>query len=254
MRKSRFVTLATVAIFGAGASPLAPAAMPVIDVANLIQTTQTALQAVKTEVYQNTNVAYQYKMMANQLLQATGLNAGAVQAQAAAIQADADKLTSYRQANESLYGSLGDAGSYLQRVQSLIVQSGKTPAQWFSDQQTLVANGDTSAKQLYSLGSDIMESNRRLAQRRQQIHDTLHLSPTAEATAQSTNQLLDVIASQNTQLLQLMSAKAQADASSSQQGVSQKQEALAAQQSLEAARESQRQQLGAVLSTSSTSK
>uniref|UniRef100_A0A375HEV4 TrbJ-like protein n=1 Tax=Cupriavidus taiwanensis TaxID=164546 RepID=A0A375HEV4_9BURK len=48
--------------------------LPVIDVANLMQTTRTALQSLKTEIYENTNIAYQYRMMANQLLQATGMD------------------------------------------------------------------------------------------------------------------------------------------------------------------------------------
>ncbi|MFP3480224.1 type VI secretion protein, partial [Burkholderia sp. SIMBA_057] len=62
-------------------SNAAYAQLTVIDPTNLIQNTITALKAIKTEVYQDSNIAYQYQMMANQLLQATNLDPAAMKAQ-----------------------------------------------------------------------------------------------------------------------------------------------------------------------------
>ncbi len=51
-----------------------------------------------------------------------------------------------------------------------------------------------------------------LAKRRQEIQDQLNMSPTMEATAQLTTHMLDIVASQNGDLLQMMASKQQTDA------------------------------------------
>lgn len=226
------------------ASPLAHASgWPVFDAANFLKNTMTAAQALKTEVYENTNITYQYKMMLNQLLQATGLDNAAMQLQASAIKADITKHEQYGQTLESLYGGLSDNASFLGRVQSLVVQSGKSPDQWFLDQRTLLSNGDKTAQRLFSMGTDIAKSNQTLAKRRQKIQSDMEMSPTAEATAQATNHMLDVIASQNGDLLQLMSAKTQSDAVKDQKDLAAATESAAAAEELQKARDAQRTKL-----------
>jgi type IV secretion system protein TrbJ len=186
--------------------------MPVFDASNFIQNTMTAAAAVKGEVYQDSNLVYQYQMMLNQLKQATNLNPAAMLAQFNSISSDITSLSKYTDALKDLYGGLQSNAEYATKVQSLITQSGKTPDQWFADQNTLLQSNDKTAKQLFQQGNDVMSHVSTLAQRRQQIQDQLNMSPTMEATAQLTTHMLDIISSQNSDLLSLMAAKQRSDA------------------------------------------
>jgi hypothetical protein len=188
------------------------ATLPVFDPTNFIQNTLTAIGAVKGEVYQDTNLMYQYQMMLNQLKQATNLNPAAMAAQANSITNDISTLGKYTDTLKSLYGGLQSNAEYATKVQSLIAQSGKTPSQWFADQNTLINNNDKTAKQLFQMGNDVISHVSTLSKRRQEIQDQLNMSPTAEATAQLTTHLLDVVASQNNDMLQMMASKQQSDA------------------------------------------
>ncbi|MDR5852566.1 MULTISPECIES: type VI secretion protein [unclassified Caballeronia] len=190
----------------------ANANMPVFDASNFIQNTMTAAAAVKGEVYQDSNLVYQYQMMLNQLKQATNLNPAAMLAQFNSISSDITSLSKYTDALKDLYGGLQSNAEYATKVQSLITQSGKTPDQWFADQNTLLQSNDKTAKQLFQQGNDVMSHVSTLAQRRQQIQDQLNMSPTMEATAQLTTHMLDIISSQNSDLLSLMAAKQRSDA------------------------------------------
>ncbi|MCC8397309.1 type VI secretion protein [Paraburkholderia sp. MMS20-SJTR3] len=205
-------TATATAVLTLGFAEHSHATLPVIDPTNLIQNTMTAIGAVKGEVYQDTNLIYQYQMMLNQLKQATNLNPAAMLAQANSITTDISNLTKYTDTLKSLYGGLQSNAEYATKVQALITQSGKTPAQWFSDQSTLISNNDKTAKQLFQMGNDVTSHVSTLAKRRQEIQDQLNMSPTAEATAQLTTHLLDIVASQNSDMLQMMAAKQQSDA------------------------------------------
>ncbi|MBB1631146.1 conjugal transfer protein TrbJ [Cupriavidus sp. UME77] len=224
---------------GSASMPAFASGWPVFDAANFLKNTLTAAQALKTEVYENTNIAYQYKMMLNQLLQATGLDPAALTAQANAIKDDITKHEQYGQALQSLYGGVSENADFLARVQSLVVQSGKTPEQWFQDQRTLIGNGDKAAKQLFSIASKIAGNNQSLAKRRAKIQEDMTLSPTAQATAEATNHMLDVLASQNSDVLQLMSAKAQTDATKDQRALAADTEATNVTQQIQRDQEAQ---------------
>ena len=102
---------------------------------------------------------------------------------------------------KSLYGGLQSNAEYATKVQALITQSGKTAAQWFADQNTLLQNNDKMARQLFQQGNDVISHVSMLAKRRQEIQDQLNMSPTMEATAQLTTHMLDIVASQNGDLL-----------------------------------------------------
>lgn len=194
-------------------SPLAHASgWPVFDAANFIKNTMTAAQALKTEIYENTNIVYQSKMMLNQLQQAVGLDPVAMATQAMGIQEDITRYQAYGSAVKDLYGSVTNTADFLSNVQGLVTASGKTPEQWFRDQRTLLATGDKTAKRLFDLGQDVTTNNKKLAERRRDLQSDLNMNQTAQATAQLTNQMLDVMAGQNADLLQLMGAKTQADA------------------------------------------
>ncbi|RZF24281.1 type VI secretion protein [Paraburkholderia sp. UYCP14C] len=212
MIKTLLRTAAATAVLTLGFAQQSHATLPVIDPTNLVQNTLTAVGAVKGEVYQDTNLIYQYQMMLNQLKQATNLDPSAMLAQATSITNDITSLTKYTDTLKSLYGGLQSNAEYATKVQALITQSGKTPAQWFSDQSTLISNNDKTAKQLFQMGNDVTSHVSALAKRRQEIQDQLNMSPTAEATAQLTTHLLDIVASQNSDMLQMMAAKQQSDA------------------------------------------
>ncbi|MFS8979198.1 conjugal transfer protein TrbJ [Cupriavidus necator] len=235
------IAIAT-AVFGASS---AHAALPVTDWVGLVQTTMTAMQSLKTEVYENTNIVYQYKMMANQLLQATGLDAAALTEQLDAIKDDIGKYEVYGTSLKDLYGTVSDNADYLKKIQSMVVASGKTKEQWFEDQRKLLSNGDKTAKNLFSLGEQIFKNTQSVAQRRQKIQAQVKLSPTAQAAAQTTNQMLDVLASQNSDLLQLMSVRAQADADKDQQSVARATQSAEAMRAITTAQDDELRQLRA---------
>ncbi|WP_455289566.1 conjugal transfer protein TrbJ [Cupriavidus necator] len=235
------IAIAT-AVFGASS---AHAALPVTDWVGLIQTTMTAMQSLKTEVYENTNIAYQYKMMANQLLQSTGLDTAALTEQLDAIKEDIGKYEVYGTTLKDLYGTVSDNADYLKKIQSMVVASGKTKEQWFQDQRQLLSNGDKTAKNLFSLGEQVFKNTQSVAQRRQKIQAQVKLSPTAQAAAQTTNQMLDVLASQNSDLLQLMSVRAQADADKDQQSVARETQSAEAMRAITIAQDEELRQLRA---------
>ncbi|EIM98698.1 type IV secretion system family protein [Paraburkholderia hospita] len=187
------------------------AQLAVIDPTNLIQNTFTAMGAIKGEVYQDTNLTYQYQMMLNQIKQATNLNPAAMAAQVSTITNDMSTLTKYTDTMKALYGGLQSNAEYTTKVQALITQSGKSTTQWFNDQATLISNNDQTAKQLFQQGNDVISHVSVLAKRRQEIQDQLNMSPTAEATAQLTTHMLDIVASQNGDMLKMMASKQQAD-------------------------------------------
>ncbi|TDF64897.1 conjugal transfer protein TrbJ [Cupriavidus sp. L7L] len=235
------IALAT-SVFGATS---AQAALPVTDWVGLVQTTRTAMQSLKTEVYENTNIVYQYKMMANQLLQATGLDAVALTEELDAIRDDIGKYETYGTSLKDLYGTVSDNADYLKKIQSMVVASGKTKEQWFDDQRKLLSNGDKTAKNLFSLGEQVFKNTQSVAQRRQKIQAQVKLSPTAQAAAQTTNQMLDVLASQNSDLLQLMSVRAQADADKDQQSVARETQSAEAMRAISTAQDEELRQLRA---------
>jgi len=216
---------------------------PVIDVANLLQTTRTALQSVKTEIYENTNIAYQYKMMANQLLQATGMDPVHLAEQLDAIKDDIGKYDVYGMTLKDLYGTISENADYLNKVQSMVAASGKSNDQWLDDQRTLLSNGDKTAKNLFSLGNTVVKNVQTQAKRRQKIQKEMKLTGTAQAAAEATNEMLDVLANQNSDLLQMMSAKTQSDADKDQKALAIEAESVDAARRLQAERDQQRQRI-----------
>jgi P-type conjugative transfer protein TrbJ len=248
--KTLLRTVAATAALTCGLIQQGHAQLAVIDPTNLIQNTMTAIGAVKGEVYQDTNIMYQYQMMLNQLKQATNLNPSAMLAQATSITNDISSLSKYTDTLKSLYGGLQSNAEYATKVQSLITQSGKTPAQWFSDQSTLIANNDKTAKQLFQMGNDVISHVSTLAKRRQEIQDQLNMSPTAEATAQLTTHLLDIVASQNSDMLQMMASKQQADSVVQAQKTSSDQASNTATAALQAKLDQQRAAYDATIGSS----
>jgi hypothetical protein len=188
------------------------ATLLVFDPTNFAKNAMTAAEAVKGEIYQNTNIVYQYQMMANQLLQATGLNPAAMKAQFDEIQADIKAATQYAGTLTNLYGSLQQGTEYISHVQNLIATSGKSPTQWMSDMNSLYKQGDAIATNLFQTGNTVNQHIQTLAQRRADLQSQLTLAPTQQATASLTTHYLDIVTSQNNDLLQMMSAKTQSDA------------------------------------------
>lgn len=219
------------------------AALPVIDGVNLVQTTRTALQALKTEIYENTNIAYQYRMMANQLLQATGMDPAHLTEQLDAIKDEIGKFDLYGVTLNDLYGAVSDNADYLSKVRSMVKASGKPSGQWLEDQRTLLANGDKTAKNLFDLGTSVVKNVQTQAKRRQKIQKEMKLTGTAQAAAEATNEMLDVLANQNSDLLQMMSAKVQSDADKDQKALAIETESLDTARRLQAERDQQRQKI-----------
>ncbi|WP_186138403.1 type VI secretion protein [Burkholderia gladioli] len=187
-------------------------ALTVFDPMNYAQNVVTAAKAVRGEIYQNTNILYQYQMMMNDLLQAQNLNPAAWKAAYDQISGDISKVRGLVGTLQGLYGDLNKGGEWVTQVQGLISRSGKTNAQWFSDMNTLFQQNDKVARNLFQMGSNIMEHTNEMAQRRQDLQSQLSSSPTQQATAEITTHYLDIVTSQNSDILQLNAAKAQKDA------------------------------------------
>ncbi|MGV7240416.1 type VI secretion protein [Caballeronia sp. M23-90] len=222
----------------------------VFDPTNFAKNTITAAEAVKSEVYQNTNLIYQYQMMLNQLKQATNLNPAAMLSQAQTIAGDISGLSKYTDGLKSLYGGLQSNAQYLTKVVSLVTQSGKTPQQWLSDQNTLLQNNDTTAKQLFQQGNDVISHVGALAKRRQEIQDQLNLSPTQQATAELTTHMLDIVSSQNGDMLTMMAAKQQSEAVDTQAKVADATASNAARATLQSKQDQERAAYQSSIATS----
>ncbi|MCY0852652.1 hypothetical protein [Cupriavidus sp. D39] len=147
---------------------------------------------------------------------------------------DITKHEQYGQVLQSLYGGVSDNADFLGRVQSLVVQSGKSPDQWFQDQRTLLTSGDKAAKQLFNLGNSIAQSNQTLAKR--QGKDSGGHATVPHRTGDCGGRRITCsmcLASQNSDVLQLMSAKAQSDATKDQKTVAADPEATNAAQQIQ---------------------
>ncbi|CAD6559364.1 type VI secretion protein [Paraburkholderia sabiae] len=248
--KKLLKTVVAVATVTFGFVQQSNATLPVFDPTNFIQNTLTAMGAVKGEVYQDTNLTYQYQMMLNQLKQAANLNPAAMAAQASTISGDIDTLNKYTDTMKALYGGLQSNAQYATKVQALITQSGKSTTQWFNDQATLISNNDQTAKQLFQQGNDVISHVSVLAKRRQEIQDQLNMSPTAEATAQLTTHMLDIVASQNSDMLQMMATKQQADSVVQAQKTADDQASNTAKAALQTQLDQQRATYNATIGTS----
>lgn len=210
--KKTFIRLAVAAGLTFGAAQAAFAQWVVIDPSNLAQNMITAMKAVKTEIYQDSNIAYQYQMMANQLLQATNLDPTAMKAQYTQITGDIDKYKQLTGTLTDMYGDLQDGSQWITHVQTLISRSGKSNAQWFADMGTLYNQRDKQATALFQMGNNVMKHAEDLGKRRQDLQSQLSLTPTAQATAELTTHYLDMVSSQMSDLLQMTAGKQQRDA------------------------------------------
>ncbi|MGF6812776.1 conjugal transfer/entry exclusion protein [Paraburkholderia sp. Clong3] len=195
-----------------GMSHAAQAVLPVIDASNLAQNIITAAKAVKTEIYQDSNIVYQYQMMANQLLQATNLDPAAMKAQYDQITGDISKYSQLASTLSDMYGDLNQGSQWINHVQTLISRSGKSSSQWFADMATLYNQRDSEATRLFQTGNDVMVHAQTLARRREELQSQMSLTPTAQATAEMTTHYLDIVSSQMSDLLQMTAGKQQQDA------------------------------------------
>ncbi|MDQ7980315.1 type VI secretion protein [Paraburkholderia sp. SARCC-3016] len=216
-------------VFGVSQSALAQ--LTVFDPSNFAENIITALKAVKGEIYQDTNVAYQYQMMQNQLLQATDLNPTAMKAQFDQITTDTSKVNSMIHTLTDLYGNLQQGSAWVGHVQTLISTSGKSPQDWFRDMSSLYDQNNKAATELFQMGNDVMSHTQQLAQRRQELQSQMSQTPTQQATAELTTHYLDIVTSQNADMMQMMAAKQQHDAQQSAIATAQDQAAASAAQS-----------------------
>ena len=223
-----------------GVSEEAFAQEVVFDPSNFSQNIITAAKAVKTEVYQDANILYQYQMMANQYLQSVRLATAPMTDAFNAITGDIAQINQYKDTLTALYGSLQDGASWIGHVQSMISTSGKSPMQWYSDMRSLYDQGNSVATNIFQMGNNIMTHTQQLAQRRAQLQSQLSLSPTQQATAQLTTHYLDIVTSQNADMLQLMAARAQQDAQKSSQDATQNSAAAGLMQSFTAQQNAER--------------
>jgi P-type conjugative transfer protein TrbJ len=224
----------------------------VFDPSNYAKNAETAAEQVKSEVYQNTNIVYQYQMMANQIKQSVQLATAPMVAEYNQITSDISATNNYVSSLQSLYGQVQNDAQFMTRVQSLVTQSGKTPTQWLSDMNTLLRSGDSMAKTLFQQGNDVLSHVQTLATRRQQIQSQLNLTPTQQATAQLTTHMLDIVASQNEDMLKMMASKQQSDAIEKQSQLANAEATNAAQTSLQALQSAERAAYQSKISSSTT--
>ncbi|WP_429501035.1 type VI secretion protein (plasmid) [Robbsia andropogonis] len=230
----------------------ANATMIVFDPTNNIETTISALKAVQGEIYQNTNIVYQYQMLENQILQATHLSTAAMSQAYSQVTSDQTKATQYLSTLTSLYGDLTSGANWLSSVQAQIKSSGKTPTQWFADMKALRANKDQRATAMFQMGNDVITHLQTTTQRRQELQSQLSMSPTQQATAQLTTHYLDVISSQLSDLTQMMAVQQQKSAQQSSENVAKQQTNADTLQDVIAKQAAQRAALSSALPTDSS--
>ena len=162
------------------------------------------------------------------------------------ITGDIAKVNAYNSNLQSLYGSLTQGSSYITHVQNLISTSGKSPTQWLSDMNALYKQGDATATSLFQMGNDVNQHIQTLATRRAELQSQLSMTPTQEATASLTTHYLDIVTSQNSDLLQMMAAKTQNDAQQSAMDTAMARDRAAAAQSFQARQDAERATLNAL--------
>ena len=239
----RLALVAGIAAFGWQG---AYAQLTVFDPSNFSQNIITAAKAVKGEIYQDTNIVYQYQMEANQLLQSTGLDPTAMKAQYDEITGDISQVNQYKDTLTQLYGSLQQGATWLNHAQTLIASSGKTPTEWYSDMNALYTQGNSAATNLFQMGNNVFNHTQQLAQRRADLQSQLSLTPTAQATASLTTHYLDIVSSQNADLIQMTAAKQQVDAQDRALAVSQQQAKMQAMQYFTTQQDAERAQFDAL--------
>ena len=251
--KSKFFSgvVAGIALM-AGQIPSAFAWDIVFDPTNYVESAITAGAQVKSEAYQDTNIVYQYQMMLNQLKQATNLDPTAMMAEYKQISSDISATTNYVNTLTSLYGQVQSDAQYMSRIQAMVTQSNKSPTQWLNDMSTLLKNGDSMAHSLFQQGNDVMTHIQTLAARRQQIQSQLGLTPTQQATAQLTTHMLDIVASQNEDMLKMMASKMQSDSVAASTANQKAQADNSAQTALQSQIAAQRAAFQSQISTSKT--
>jgi len=224
----------------------------VFDPTNYVENAETAAAQVKSEVYQSTNLLYQYQMMFNQLKQDVSLATAPMMAEYNQISTDISATNNYVNSLKSLYGQVQSDAQYMTQIQALVTQSNKTPVQWLSDMNTLLKSGDSMAKTLFQQGNDVLSHVQTLAARRQEIQAQLSLTPTQQATAQLTTHMLDIVASQNEDMLKMMASKMQSDSVAASTANQKAQADNSAQTALQSQIAAQRAAFQSQISTSTT--
>lgn len=231
MMKKNLLSLSSAAMMLLGATQSAHAAVIVFDPNNFSQNVVTAAKSVANEINTATQTIYQNTMMVNQLRQAVALPSEAMQAQISLITNDINQQRNYLNNLTGLYGSLNNGQQWIVNVQGLISSSGKTPSQWITDQATLANHGSQQAQALFQNANNIAQHQQQLAQQRQSLQSQLQMTPTEQATATLTTHYLDVVASQNADLVALQTQAAQeaaqkkAEAAQQQNDMAQQQQA-----------------------------
>jgi type IV secretion system protein TrbJ len=106
--------------------------------------------------------------------------------------------------------------------------------------RTLYDQGNAVATNIFQMGNNVMTHTQQLAQRRADLQKQLALTPTAQATATITTHYLDIVTSQNADMLQLMAAKAQQDEQKASQEATQNSAAAAVMQDFTAKQAAER--------------
>ncbi|MCS6520853.1 LysR family transcriptional regulator, partial [Burkholderia thailandensis] len=99
-------------------------------------------------------------------------------------------------------GEPQEGGEGVTQVQGLVTRSGKSNAQWFADMHTLVQQNDKVARNLFQMGTSIMQHTYEMAKRRQELQSEMSMSPTKQATPEITTHEPDLGTRPHAALLQ----------------------------------------------------
>jgi hypothetical protein len=110
----------------------------------------------------------------------------------------------------------------------------------------LYNQGNSVATNLFQTGNNVFSHSQQLAQRRAELQAQLALTPTAQATATLTTHYLDIVSSQNADLIQMTAARQQADAQDRSLANSQQQAKMQAMQSFTTEQDVERAQFNAL--------
>lgn len=183
-------------------------AMIVFDPTNYGVNNIAAVRAISMDLQSIKQTAQQYQQLYTMYQQLKSLNPAKFADQAKDAATDLAAVKAYQMATEQVSKALGEQGDFISNLQTNYVHSG-----YGGDFQGYVqalakraAAGDLKARQLFDLATRTGDAVATANQRRQELQKQNASNEGIQQSAQTTNQYLDVLVSQN-QNIQLLLAE-----------------------------------------------
>lgn len=208
------IALAVLAMLSLATIPNAHAWGVVFDPINWIENSSTAIHSVLSEerqVQQYITQLHQYEV---QVWNVISLPEQAQNATILNIDSQIEQYNTYKQELSDLYGGLNSETNYMQNLGSMFSAShDKSWADWFNRESYLAHQGNNQAQALFSNGSAIMDQVNADIDRRQALAAQMNTTQGVHQAVETTGDLLQSIANENDQMLELYAMQAKENGS-----------------------------------------